>query len=470
MLPSKCLAKLMLGLSVLSTCAQTRHALVIGNDSYAGNSLANARNDASAVSAELKKAGYDVTLVLDANRSALSDHVDSFVDSLHPGDTATLYYAGHGMQMNGENYLVPVDFKLTSQQTASEQGYPLSSVLERFTSHGATTQIVILDACRDNPFLGSRSEKGGWAGLGTSAGAFIAFGTSPGSTASDAPGENHGLFTKSLLRYLTASDLDIEEMFRKVREDVIRDSQGKQVPWVSSSLIGSYHVRPELDVAATRALPKLWDGAEAPEGPNGRTLRDVAGKTPIPSNTTASLQSKATSDLSPAVLVQLTKAAGAASAGQTGAAVQILQAAVSANPGIGLLYRLLGLMQHTAGQDSAALASFGAALAIDSNDARALAYQCALEGLTGVSSAPADCAIAVRIQPSADSFLTLAAVQQLNNDSDRALVSASQSISIGGSDLSYALRGAINVQSGRSGAAQRDFSHATEIAVQPDSH
>ena len=457
------------GLSALSAWAQVRHAIVIGNDSYPGNSLANARNDATAVSAELKKTGYDVTLVLDANRSVLSDRIDAFVDKLHPGDTATLYYAGHGMQINGENYLVPIDFKLTSEQTASEQGYPLSSVLERLTSHGATTQIVILDACRDNPFLGTRSEKGGWAGFGTSAGSFIAFGTSPGSTASDASGANHGLFTKSLLRYMTSSDLDIEEMFRKVREDVIRDSHGQQVPWISSSLIGTYHVRPELDVASAHTLPQIASTADGTSDFDSGSSRHVSlenGNNTLPPET--SKRRSAVASLSPQALAQIKQASVAASTGQFNTAAEALQGALSTDPGAGLIYRLLGLTLHAAGQDSAAITSLSRALAIDSDDARALAYKCALEALTGAASAATDCSSAVHTQPSADSFLTLAASQQLDDDTDRAFVSSSQSISIGGSDLAYALRGAINAKQGRAGAARRDFSRATELAARPE--
>jgi uncharacterized caspase-like protein len=440
----------LLALSTGVLRAETRRALVIGNDSYPGNALENARNDATAINQALQGAGYESTLILDADRATLSNKVDTFVDQLHSGDTALLYYAGHGMQIEGENFLVPVDFHLTSQDSAKEQGYSLSSVLERFTSHGATTQIVVLDACRDNPFLGSRSMKGGWAGLGTSAGAFLAFGTSPGSTASDAPAEGHGLFTKSLLKYLTSSDLDIEEMFRKVREGVIRDSGGKQVPWVSSSLIGSFHVRPELDAKAPVLEAPPSPSASLTASESGRSLKEVRG---------ASLAEDALETQ------RLRDALSAARALDYDRAIGMLSRVITNDPGSGVALRLLGLILHVTGRDVEATTALNRAIAVSGTDARAASYKCALSGLSDAEAAVKDCAASVDGEPSADGYLAFAGTLLAKGEPDQAYLNATRSISLGGSDLAYALRGMVAKQQGRNGLAQRDFSRAAQLAT-----
>lgn len=435
----------------LCSFASTRHALVIGNDSYPGNSLTNARNDAQSVFSALQDAGYQATLVKDATRLQLSDSVDKFIDTLQAGDVALLYYAGHGMQVSGENFLVPIDYKLTDESSAKEQGFSLSTVLERFTSHGAATQIVILDACRDNPFQGSRSTRGGWAGMGTSAGAFLAFGTSPGSTASDAPGSGHGLFTKSLLRYLTSSDADIEQMFRLVREGVIRDSGGKQVPWVSSSLIGSFHVKPSLDLNST-PLAEIDDTQSVLPEEASRSLRTVVA------------QSAATLD--PGEREQLQQAVLYARGARFDKAISVIKTVLSIDPRCALALRLLGLLFHATGRDIQALQAEDRAVSLSGTDVRAAAYKCALEGVIDSDSAGAHCATAVRDQPSADGYLAYSASLVNKGDLQQAYAVASQAVSLGGGDLAYALRGTIATQQGRPGLAEKDFSRAVALSFE----
>lgn len=426
--------------------AQVRRALVIGNDSYPGNALLNARNDAKGVFKALQAKGYVSTLALNADRATLSSKIDGFVASIHQGDVAFFYYAGHGMQVAGENYLIPVDFRLTSETAATEQAYALSSLLERLTSHGATTQVVILDACRNNPFLGSRSLRGGWAGFGTSAGAFLAFGTSPGSTASDDPSQGHGLFTQSLLRYLTTSNLDIEEMFRKVREDVIRNSNGTQVPWVSSSLIGTLHVDPQLDQHATLLgdIPHFYEGTQEQEG---RALQI----------------SDPNHDTNDAEEAQIQSAVEYARGERFDKAISILKGVLSLNPRSSYGLRLLGLFLHATGRDIEAVEALNRAVEVSGVDPRAAAYRCALESSIGASDADRDCAASAVAQPSADMYLAYAGALAIEGDTERAYTNATHSISSGGGSLAYAMRGVVAKAQGREGLATRDLTTAIQL-------
>jgi uncharacterized caspase-like protein len=444
----------------VSQCrSQSRHALVIGNDTYPGNELRNARNDARGVYDALHSVGYDSTLALDVDRPNLSSVIDRFVDSIKPGDTALLYYAGHGLQVAGENFLVPVDFKVTTTAAVQDEGYSLSSVLERFTSHGAVTQIVILDSCRDNPFLGTRSTKGGWAPLGTSAGSFLAFGTSPGSTASDDPSGSHGLFTKDLLPLLTNSNLDIEEMFRLVREAVIRDSNGQQVPWIASSLIGTFHLRPELDLT-DRFLPKLGDNTIELSPVYTRSI--ATGSPTQGDGSLPQTPEQAAKELVSAITLSRS--------GRFREAVSLLQHVLTVVPNSMVASHLLGLALHETGRDEEAINALDEALRRNPSDTQAAAYKCAIEGYESLSIAEQDCETILRNNPSAAVYLAYAGVLFANGDDQRAYTQVTQSIALRPSNLGFALRGAIAAQQGQHGAAERDFLHAAENADLNTSH
>ena len=215
-----------------------RVALVIGNNSYPDVQLQNPVNDAKAMARVLTDIGFQVDLILDANWKQMGEAINRFMISLQSGSVGLFYYAGHGIQIDGENYLIPVDFVPTDEADAKFTTYPASRVVERMEGKNTRVNIVILDACRNNPFRSFRSSSRGLAIMSSGKGTFIAFATSPGEVADDNPKGTNGLFTGYLLETLRRPGLTLYEIFDEVREKVNLASKSKQIPWIGSNVIG----------------------------------------------------------------------------------------------------------------------------------------------------------------------------------------------------------------------------------------
>ena len=230
---------------VVDPAPPRRHALVIGNANYAGSpTLTNTINDARAVTATLGDLGFQVKTGENLDVIALERAINTFVEGIGAGDVALFYYSGHGMELSGENYLIPVDFRARDEAEAKHQSYPANVLLEKLESRKPRLTIIVLDACRNNPFL--RSARGGVGGLAQmqgGAGVYIAFATAPGRTASDNPDGKNGLFTGRLVEALAEPHLDLNQVFDEVRAKVSGDSGGTQVPWSISSVIGRFVFR-----------------------------------------------------------------------------------------------------------------------------------------------------------------------------------------------------------------------------------
>ena len=221
--------------------AHKQIALVIGNGVF-NRRLTNPLSDAQAMSQRLRELNFDVTLVTNADRKSMGKAIDQFVDKLVTGDVAFFYYSGHGMQVDGENYLIPVDFQGQNETDVRYDAHSESRIEDRMEKSGAQLNILVLDACRDNPFhSASRGGGGGLAAMSAGEGTFIAFATAPGHTASDNPNGKNGLFTQYLLEALSVPGLGLNDVFDLVREKVHSASAGReQVPWMLSSVIGRY--------------------------------------------------------------------------------------------------------------------------------------------------------------------------------------------------------------------------------------
>ena len=222
--------------------AEKRAALIIGNSNYnATATLKNPRNDALDMAKTLKDLGFDVICEVDADREDMDTAVQKFYRKLRHSQAGFFYYAGHGMQIDGINYLLPIDIRVSSSGDVKHRAIKMDWILSKMQDSGSVVNIVVLDACRDNPFRGFRGTGNGLAPIQCVRGSFIAYATSPGSVARDGRGRN-GVYTSHLLRNINKPGLTVEEVFREVRKGVAADTNDKQIPWDSSSLMGEFYV------------------------------------------------------------------------------------------------------------------------------------------------------------------------------------------------------------------------------------
>ncbi len=237
-----------------------RQALVIGNNAYQGGGrLHKCVDDARGMQDVLQDAGFNVLFAPDVDLRAMEQAVSSFISSLGPGDIAFFYYSGHGMQVEGVNYMIPIDFRLTDPADIRWTAYPADRVRERMEGTGTRLNIIVLDACRSNPFSGAKNGYDGLAAMQTGRGTYIAFATAPGDTATEASADQYSMFTSHLIQALRLPGLTHDEIFNRVRAAVDRATNHEQVPWSVTSVIGNFYFRPpeteELEEAAAGEQP-----------------------------------------------------------------------------------------------------------------------------------------------------------------------------------------------------------------------
>jgi uncharacterized caspase-like protein len=219
-------------------------ALVIGNGIYKNGPLKNAVNDALDIAAALDAKKFEVILVQNGTRNDMRNAIREFATKINDGGIGLFYYSGHGLQVDGTNYLVPIDANIEQKAEVEDECVSAASVLRVMEFSKNRINIIILDACRNNPFRSfSRSDEKGITRMdppkGAKQGSIIAFATAPGDVASDGDGRN-GLYTSKLLKYINAPGLNIEEIFKKVRIEVSNESAQHQIPWENNSLTGEF--------------------------------------------------------------------------------------------------------------------------------------------------------------------------------------------------------------------------------------
>ncbi len=277
---------LFVGTAIFTTQAvAARKAFVVGNSNYSHiNSLPNPANDAADLAAKLKALNYDVTLELDVGRAQFLRSFQKFSGSLTADDLALVYFAGHGLQIGGENYLFPVDARVEKEDDARQVLVPLNALLADL-SRITTSRILILDACRNNPFADEIAKAKATRSAGPAArglarvyagvGSFIIYSTQPGNVALDGTGRNSP-FTDALLRHISVPNADVHAVMRRVRGDVQRATAEQQVPWENSSLIDEIVFAAGTATAAAPSQPSPPTASPSPPSPNQPTRMSKA--------------------------------------------------------------------------------------------------------------------------------------------------------------------------------------------------
>ncbi|MCW0236559.1 MAG: caspase family protein [Ferrovibrio sp.] len=254
-------AALFLSASVAFAASGQRLALVIGNNAYSDGVLKNPINDARAMAATLRDLGFEVSKLENADRSSMQRAVVEFGRKLNENTVGLFYFAGHGMQVRGSNYLIPVKASIQSEDEVEVDGVDVAYVMARMATAKNQFNIVILDACRNNPFQRSfRSVSNGLAAISAPTGTLIAYATAPGSVASDGDASN-GIYTSELVQAMRRPGISMEEAFKQARGGVIARTQGKQTPWESSSVVGHFSFKPGDQVSALSGGAPSTDNA-----------------------------------------------------------------------------------------------------------------------------------------------------------------------------------------------------------------
>ncbi len=246
---------------------ERRTALVIGNAAYASGPLRNPINDARAMAKALESVSFEVTIKENLDQKAMKREIQAFGEKLQKGGVGLFYYAGHGIQVNGHNYLLPVGAAIEHEKQVEYEAVDMGAVLSEMDFAHNRMNIVIIDACRDNPFARSfRSASQGLASVDAPTGTLIAYATAPGSVANDGEGEN-GIYTGQLVRTMVQPGLKIEDVFKQVRSGVREATTGRQTPWESSSLEGDFYFLAPLShapaqVASIAPQPNLPGASE----------------------------------------------------------------------------------------------------------------------------------------------------------------------------------------------------------------
>ncbi len=236
------------------------YALVIGNNNYeCTTKLNNAVKDAQDIKSKLENLGFDVLLSTDFKQSEFSKIISEYkskITSTEEDVVSLFFYSGHGIQVDGKNYLLPIDASVEDESSAKYTAISFDEIIKDICQVNVRVKIFVLDACRDNPFKGNRSVvSNGLAPIYAPKGSLIAFSTSPGETATDGiPGEN-SIYTQALLTHIGVPNITIEDCFKRVRESVYSLTNEKQLSWEHTSLIGKYCFNNGSNINVSKTIP-----------------------------------------------------------------------------------------------------------------------------------------------------------------------------------------------------------------------
>jgi formylglycine-generating enzyme required for sulfatase activity len=274
------------------TAAQRRTALVIGNAAYQHiTTLRNPVNDARAIADTLRTLGFQVILKTNTTLDTMADAVFQFGEQLKGGGVGLFYYSGHGVQVNGENYLIPVEANVSREDQVTFKTYQVRELLKTMDNAKSHLNLVFLDACRNNPFPRTfRSTTRGLASTNAPSGTLLVFATNPDNVADDGSGDNSP-FTKHLLHFIRQPDLEVGMLLRRVRTAVKAETNGAQTPWENGSIEGEFYFAqagmappptpppsPQTTSGAgTQVAVGVYPPASPPETSFPKTLRNSIG-------------------------------------------------------------------------------------------------------------------------------------------------------------------------------------------------
>jgi hypothetical protein len=275
--------------------SEPRTALIIGNANYKDSPLANPGNDARDMAEALRNAGFEVILKADANQQAMRDGIRQFGDALkNKGGAGLFFFAGHGVQSGGENYLVPVGEAIGGERDLKAKGVTAAEAVDVMAAARNALNVVILDACRNNPLADSPNATKGLSRIDSNSSLFVSYSTSPGAVALDGRGRNSP-YTKHLAQAVTTPNLSLEETFKRTLKGVYQETKGQQTPWISSSFFGDFTFKPgggaQPQQASLQTAPRpLGTQITAPnlagiyvvegKNPNGSRYRGMLTLTP----------------------------------------------------------------------------------------------------------------------------------------------------------------------------------------------
>jgi len=255
----------LLSATAFSAEAAKRVALIIGTDAYVTlPKLANAATDAKGMSKKLRALGFDVILEVNAGRRAIGRALDAFENRLQDAEVGLVFYAGHGIQARGRNWLIPADAKVETESDLRFEGIGADEFLRAMERAGTKLNIVILDACRDNPL--PRRSRSATRGLTVPVipagikGTAIVYSAAPGQTAEDGPSGGHGVFTGELLKVLDQPGLTLEKVFKETAARVAAATNGRQDPWINSSVKGDFYFKG--GGVAAKPVPQATTGSK----------------------------------------------------------------------------------------------------------------------------------------------------------------------------------------------------------------
>lgn len=259
----------LIGLS--AALAERRVAMVIGNGAYThAPALANPANDAALIANSLSALGFEVTKVIDGTHRQMLDAMSAFGRSATGADVALFFYAGHGVQVGGRNWLLPVSSRISAETDLPSQAIRTTDFMDVMEASGASLKLMLLDACRNNPLPKSvtRAVTRGLARVeARTAGTMISFATAPGDVAADGS-DNNSPFTAALVQHIATPGLEIRQLMGRVRETVYKITNKTQLPWVNEALIGEFYFAAKPN---STAEPKAAEPVQPkPAGPTER--------------------------------------------------------------------------------------------------------------------------------------------------------------------------------------------------------